>query len=219
MMHEGGPFGWTEEALRLGAALAAGGTLGLNRNLRGKAAGVRTHALVALGAALVLVTSAQVSGSDHGALTRTIQGVITGIGFIGAGVILHPREHRGLAGPEVRGLTTAASVWVAAALGVASGSGLWSLVLLGVAGTLAALVGGGPLERLARRRLLRRRGRERERLSALTTTAEVPVPTGAPKHPAPDPSPHPPAHPPARGTVAPLPPRGSPPPRPPRRRG
>jgi putative Mg2+ transporter-C (MgtC) family protein len=163
-----------DQALRLAAAVAAGAALGLNRNLRGKAAGVRTHALVALGAALVTTAAFAVSGED--AATRVMQGVITGIGFIGAGVILHPRpgahedDAAASAGTEqrrrradVRGLTTAATVWVAAALGVVCGLGLWTLVVAGVLLTLLVLVAGGSLEAAAKARL---RARRRSRRAA-----------------------------------------------------
>lgn len=178
-----------DEAARLGAAVAVGGALGLNRSLRGKAAGLRTHALVALGAAAV--TAAASHGGDPAGATRVMQGVITGIGFVGAGVILHPgntplrRRPKadangpdaggpGATGPDggsverrhserhdVRGLTTAASVWVAAGLGVTAGLGLYSLVLFGALFALAVLTGGGGIEDGVRRRL-RRRARRRK---------------------------------------------------------
>lgn len=183
------PFGAAplDEAARLTSAVLAGAALGLNRNLRGKAAGVRTHALVALGAALATVAAAHAVG-DPATVTRVMQGVITGIGFIGAGVILHPRapairvsrrasavdaaddsraaaaaarRRRGGRPPDVRGLTTAATVWVAAALGLAAGLGLWALTLAGTLLTLGVLAGGGPLETAAKARLHRRRARRR----------------------------------------------------------
>ncbi len=141
--------------------------MGLNRNLRGKAAGVRTHALVSLGAAAAALAAAR-----SGDATRVMQGIITGIGFLGAGVILHPRTGGAPpaaapaaaapapAGPakrvrEVRGLTTAATVWVAAVLGMAAGLGYWSLTLLAAALTLAVLLGGGAVEDVLRRRFRR----------------------------------------------------------------
>jgi putative Mg2+ transporter-C (MgtC) family protein len=149
------PMGVAAEGLHLGAAIVAGAALGLNRNLRGKAAGLRTHALVSLGAALVILACRELGVGD---VTRALQGVITGVGFLGAGVILHPRS----TGAEVvRGLTTAASVWMAAALGIAAGAGLWSLLAMGTVATLAVLLGGGEVERVARRRLARQRGLDR----------------------------------------------------------
>jgi putative Mg2+ transporter-C (MgtC) family protein len=174
-----------DHVARLAAAVVAGAALGLNRNMRGKAAGVRTHALVALGAALVTSAAAVVAGAD--AATRVMQGVLTGVGFIGAGVILHPRAGAPPAGApppgadpsadasagahadrpphrphaDVRGLTTAATVWMAAALGIVCGLGLWAIAVASALLTLLVLEGGGPLESAAKARLRRRRARER----------------------------------------------------------
>ena len=111
--------------LRLAAATLIGLILGLNRELKGKPAGLRTHALVSLGAALLALTSLHMPmGQNVGdPLSRVMQGVITGIGFLGAGVII-----QGQSG-NVKGLTTAAMVWVAAALGLACGAGYWVAVI------------------------------------------------------------------------------------------
>lgn len=137
---------WLEILARLGAALGVGGLIGLNRELRNKPAGLRTHALVSLGAAVIMVAGRGLSGAhgapDPDAMSRVIQGIITGIGFLGAGVILRPRE-----GQTVRGLTTAATIWIAAGLGIAAGAGQWRLLLVGGLLTLAVLVGGRALER------------------------------------------------------------------------
>jgi putative Mg2+ transporter-C (MgtC) family protein len=127
--------------LRFTAALLVGGAIGLNRDLRGKPAGVRTHALVSLGSAAVTLIAAGNGGADVAAVSRVMQGIITGIGFLGAGVILHREQGR------VRGLTTAASIWVVAALGIACGLADWWPVGLGTACTLLVLVAGGPVER------------------------------------------------------------------------
>src|SRR5512146_361197 len=134
-------------ALRLTAAMLVGGAIGLNRDLRGKPAGVRTHALVSLGSAVVTAIAADVGGatSDVAAVSRVMQGIITGIGFLGAGVILHRDQGR------VRGLTTAASIWVVAALGIACGVADWWPVALGTGLTLLVLMTGGPLERAVHR--------------------------------------------------------------------
>jgi putative Mg2+ transporter-C (MgtC) family protein len=111
--------------LRLTAAAVIGLLLGLNRELKGKPAGLRTHALVSLGAALLALTSLHMPmGQNVGdPLSRVMQGVITGIGFLGAGVIIQGRSG------NVKGLTTAAMVWVAAALGLACGAGYWVAVI------------------------------------------------------------------------------------------
>jgi putative Mg2+ transporter-C (MgtC) family protein len=145
-----------EMGLRLLAATAAGVALGLNRDLRGKPTGVRTLGLVALGSALVTVAAldAQIGAgrlSDHpDAASRVVQGVIqgilSGIGFIGAGVILHDQSRR-----RVRGLTTAAAVWVTAGIGIVCGLGAWSVVGIAMALVLAVLVFGGWAERTFQR--------------------------------------------------------------------
>lgn len=131
--------------LRLAAAVLAGGVLGLNRDLHNKPAGLRTHALVALGSSLVMVVSLRLAlqdgRGDPSAALRTVQGIITGIGFIGAGVILHDRRGR-----NVHGLTTAATIWLACGLGLTCGAGLWPAALLGVVLTLLVLMFGGPIE-------------------------------------------------------------------------
>jgi putative Mg2+ transporter-C (MgtC) family protein len=137
-----------EILLRLGAAVLTGAVIGLNRDLRDRPAGVRTHALVGLGAALVMLTVLELPGDPVQAVAtaRGVQGVLTGIGFLGAGVIVHQRDRR-----TVRGLTTAATIWVTAALGLACGLGRWMLVGTGVALGLGVLLAGGPLERVVRR--------------------------------------------------------------------
>jgi putative Mg2+ transporter-C (MgtC) family protein len=120
---------------RVLAALTAGAVIGLERSYRGRAAGLRTYALVALGSSL-LVASAEYAGGwaaiGTGDPTRVIQGIVTGIGFLGAGVII--RE-----GFSVRGLTTAASIWVIAAIGTVFGAGLFRLGTAATIGTWVAL--------------------------------------------------------------------------------
>jgi putative Mg2+ transporter-C (MgtC) family protein len=132
---------WSDVALRLGAAAAAGMALGANRDLRNKPIGARTLGLVCLGAATVAVATIQFPGmaENPDAASRVIQGVIqgimAGISFIGAGVIL-----RDPSAQTVRGLTTAATVWVAAALGIACGIGAWRTVGTALAVALVLLV-------------------------------------------------------------------------------
>ncbi|MBD1585600.1 MgtC/SapB family protein [Pseudomonas typographi] len=104
---------------RLLLALLLGGLLGLQREHSGKAAGLRTHMLVCTGAALFILAP-QMSGAGQDALSRTIQGVVAGIGFLGAGTILKGSE---LDTQRVKGLTTAAGLWMTAAIGVAVGMG------------------------------------------------------------------------------------------------
>ena len=143
MLPEATPL-WTEAMLRVLAATAAGGVIGLNRELTRKPAGLRRHALLALGAALVTVSALQLGvGPDrtHGdAASRVIQGVIAGIGFLGGGVFLHAD------GRNVKGLTTAATIWVAAALAISCGIGQWHIAGMTAGLALVILVVGRPIE-------------------------------------------------------------------------
>ena len=140
---------------RLAAAMGAGVVIGVNRDLRGKPAGVRTHGLVAIGACLVTVIVMELSAMawpfNPDAASRAMQGIITGIGFIGGGVILKLPASR-----SVQGLTTAASVWVTACLGIAFGTGMWRTALAALGLTFVVLMLGGAVEDLASRALKRR---------------------------------------------------------------
>ena len=133
---------WDDVLLRLGAATLAGIAIGLNRDLHNKPIGMRTLALVSLGAATVTVASIQfnVMAEHPDALSRVVQGVIqgimAGISFIGAGVILRDQGKQ-----TVQGLTTAATVWVSAALGIACGLAAWTVVAVATVLALVALVG------------------------------------------------------------------------------
>jgi putative Mg2+ transporter-C (MgtC) family protein len=132
--------------LRLIVATLIGTVLGLNREIHGKPAGMRTHALVALGAALITLISLELATTgkqvDSAAVLRTIQGVMAGIGFLGGGVILRDDSHQ-----SVHGLTTAASVWVVASLGIACGAGQWLTALMALALTLTVLIFLGRIEK------------------------------------------------------------------------
>jgi putative Mg2+ transporter-C (MgtC) family protein len=130
-------------------AVVFGALIGINRDLHGKPAGVRTHSLVALGSALAVLASTRLTGSgDHAAdvVSRVVQGVLTGVGFLGAGVIL-----RDPGNGRVHGLTTAAAIWVTALFGVASGAGAYREVGVGSVLVLLVLSVGGPIERVVRR--------------------------------------------------------------------
>ena len=143
----------SDVVVRLLSAAAAGGLIGLNRDLAQKPMGVRTLGLVSLGAATAALAVIQVPGmaENADAMSRVVQGVIqgvmAGISFIGAGVIL-----RDTAARTVDGLTTAATVWVSAALGIACALGAWVTAFLATTITLALLFAGGWLERLSERR-------------------------------------------------------------------
>lgn len=152
---EGLPQDWwltadeIETLLRLMAAAACGMVVGINRDIRGKPTGMRTLGLVGLGAALISLSAMNVAGMEGhpDATSRVVQGIVqgvmTGIGFLGAGVVLRDRDRL-----EVHGLTTAATVWVTAALGVACAIASWHLVFLALATTLALLAMMLPLERI-----------------------------------------------------------------------
>ncbi len=117
--------------VRIAVASALGGLLGLERQRAGKPAGTRTHMLVALGAALFVMFPLE-EGMAVADISRVIQGVATGIGFLGAGTILKRQEEE-----DVQGLTTAANIWLTAAVGLAVGAGhLW----LPIVSTIMALV-------------------------------------------------------------------------------
>jgi putative Mg2+ transporter-C (MgtC) family protein len=107
----------TRVILRLVLAVVLGGILGYEREMRGKSAGLRTHMLVALGSALFVLVPVQM-GMPIQDISRVFQGVVSGIGFLGAGAIIKLSEDK-----EIRGLTTAASIWLTAAIGLAAGMG------------------------------------------------------------------------------------------------
>ena len=131
--------------LRLTAATLVGCLIGLNRDLHGKPTGIRTLGLVGLSSSLIVLVA--YGRGDSGDASRAIQGVVTGIGFLGAGVIIKDPLNT-----HIRGLTTAASIYLTAALGIACALGAW--LPLGVAAVLAALVlgAGGKLEKALRHR-------------------------------------------------------------------
>ncbi len=132
---------------RVAIAVALGALIGLEREIRGQPAGLRTHALVATGAAIFTLTGAygfdEIARSENVDPTRVAAQVATGIGFIGAGAILK-------IGLNVRGLTTAATLWMAAALGVAAGAGFYRLALAGAVAVLVVVVGLGFVKTLGR---------------------------------------------------------------------
>jgi putative Mg2+ transporter-C (MgtC) family protein len=119
--------------IRLFVAVLLGAVVGIERERAGKAAGLRTHMLVTLGTA-VFVLACSGAGIASDGLSRVVQGIVTGIGFIGGGSILKGADER-----DVHGLTTAASVWVAAAVGIAVGLGNLGVALLSTLFALAIL--------------------------------------------------------------------------------
>jgi putative Mg2+ transporter-C (MgtC) family protein len=136
---------WPEIVLRLGVATLAGALIGLNRDLQGKPIGLKTLGLVGLATAMVVAVASPsrdaIEISD--AASRVMQGILTGIGFLGAGVIVRAdtRHFR------VRGLTSAACTWLAACVGIACGLGQWRIVTVALVITFALLIVGRRLER------------------------------------------------------------------------
>ena len=153
--------------LRLGLAAVLGGAVGLERELRERQAGLRTHLLVSVGAALFTLVSAY-GFADWGSKvdpTRIAAQIVTGIGFLGAGAIIRQ-------GLSVRGLTTAATLWLVAAIGMATGAGYWEGALVATFGAILTL---GPLRILAYR-LIRRSRPAVDRLLVEIPAGGSPVP-------------------------------------------
>jgi len=144
-----------EVVLRLGSATLIGAAIGLNRDLHDKPIGVRTLGLVGLASAMatLVVSNGGADVNSVDAASRVIQGVLTGIGFLGAGVIV-----RRNIGARVHGLTSAACAWTTACLGLVCGLAAWRIVVTGVVLVFVLLVFGGPFERMSHRWLSRHTG-------------------------------------------------------------
>ena len=126
-----GPAAVTKLVVRLLLAALLGGLVGVQRERVGKAAGLRTHMLVAVGSAFFVLIPDQ-AGMQLADLSRVLQGILTGIGFLGAGTILKRTEQE-----QIQGLTTAAGLWLTAAVGIAAGMGREASAILG---TVLALI-------------------------------------------------------------------------------
>jgi putative Mg2+ transporter-C (MgtC) family protein len=164
-------LGWDDNLFRLTLAAALGGVIGFERELREREAGLRTHMLVCLGSALFTIVSAygfheflvaggQIVRADP---TRIAAQIVTGIGFLGAGAIIRQ-------GVSVRGLTTAATLWVAAAIGMAAGAGYYPGAVLGTVVTVVAL---WPIRVVAHRVFQEIRPRERSIVVELRAEAKL----------------------------------------------
>jgi putative Mg2+ transporter-C (MgtC) family protein len=144
------PWDWPEfwdDAQRLGAATLLGGALGLEREWQGHWAGLRTHMMVSIGCAIFVITGANWAGESSDSVTRVIQGVTAGIGFLGAGTILKLDQKQ-----EIKGLTTASSIWLSAALGTAAGLAEYALAVAAAIVSLFVLGVLGPMEKYFERR-------------------------------------------------------------------
>ena len=132
--------------IRLLAAMILGGIIGIQRERFGKPAGFRTHMLVCLGTAVFVITCASV-GMAFDAMSRVIQGLVTGIGFIGAGTILKLESEE-----EIKGLTTAAGIWMTAAIGITVGIGAIAIAFMSTVLALTILTLAQPVEDFFRKR-------------------------------------------------------------------
>jgi putative Mg2+ transporter-C (MgtC) family protein len=130
---------FTDTIGRMFLAAALGAVIGLERELRQKEAGLRTNILITMGAALFTIMSIEISG-PNGDAGRIAAQIVTGIGFLGGGAILHTKG-------SIQGLTTAATIWMNAAIGVAAGAGRYTLAIVATATTLATLVALVPVDR------------------------------------------------------------------------
>jgi len=144
----GDPAAFTRIAVRLMVAVALAAVIGYERELRGTAAGLRTHMMVGLGVALLVATTSE-SHMEPTEVGRVIQGIVAGIGFLGAGAIIKQDEKE-----QVKGLTTAASIWTTAAIATAAGLGRMATAIVA---TMLAIVILALLLRLERH-VARRRG-------------------------------------------------------------
>lgn len=145
------PLEWNvfvDDISRVGAAALLGGALGLEREWKGHWAGLRTHMMVSIGTAVFVVAAINVVGDHQEAVTRVIQGIASGIGFLGAGTILKLDNRQ-----EIKGLTTASSIWLAAALGTVAGLAEYALAVAAACVSLFVLVVLGPLEKYLARRI------------------------------------------------------------------
>jgi putative Mg2+ transporter-C (MgtC) family protein len=149
-----------EVVIRMLSAVAIGCIIGLDRDLHGKPTGMKTLGLVSLGACLATMSAQGFSMQPLTAnadVSRVVQGIMTGIGFLGAGVIIqNPSLNR------IRGLTTAASIWVTAAVGIVCGLGLWSVALIATMILILLLTAGRVVEKALHRQWMKKPPEERE---------------------------------------------------------
>ena len=153
------PWDWPvfwDDFLRIGAAALLGGAIGLEREWKGHWAGLRTHMMVAIGCSIFVLSGLAVAGDQKESVTRVIQGIASGIGFLGAGTILKLDQKQ-----EIKGLTTASSIWLAAALGTIAGLAEYALAVAAAVISLFVLGVLGPVEEFFERRQAENR-RERE---------------------------------------------------------
>ncbi len=131
-----------DDIIRMGVAGLLGGVLGFEREWKGHWAGLRTHMMVSIGCAILVICGVEIAGPHQDSVTRVIQGIASGVGFLGAGTILKLDAKQ-----EIKGLTTASSIWLAAALGTTAGLAQYGLAIASAIVSLFILAGLGPIEK------------------------------------------------------------------------
>jgi putative Mg2+ transporter-C (MgtC) family protein len=152
------PF-W-DDLTRLGVATLLGGLIGLEREWKGHWAGLRTHMMVSVGCAIFVIAGVSLAKNEGEAVSRIIQGIASGIGFLGAGTILKLDQKQ-----QIKGLTTASSIWLSAALGTAAGLGEYALAVASATVSLFILGVLGPIEKILERHQAKNR-KERDEIDA-----------------------------------------------------
>jgi putative Mg2+ transporter-C (MgtC) family protein len=156
-----------DDITRIGVAALLGGVLGFEREWKGHWAGLRTHMMVSIGCAILVIAGLDASGEQRESVTRVIQGIASGIGFLGAGTILKLDKKQ-----EIKGLTTASSIWLAAALGTTAGLAEYALATAAAIISLFVLGVLGPLEKFFEKRQAENR-KERDEADRLKTERKL----------------------------------------------
>ena len=141
---------WPDDLIGMILAVVFGAAIGLEREIRGKAAGLRTNVLICLGAAVFTIISRHMAGGQEGSTTRIAAQIVTGVGFLGAGAIILDRA-------GVYGLTTAATIWLVASIGMACGAGFHLLAAISALIAVLVLIGLGQVEKPLSRYVKKRR--------------------------------------------------------------
>ena len=134
---------WPGDLIGIVLAIFFGSAIGFERELSGKAAGLRTNVLICLGAAVFTIISREIGGDTH-SITRIAAQIVTGVGFLGAGAIIQDRG-------GVHGLTTAATIWLVASIGMACGANFYALALITTLIAMGVLIGLSKLEKFVKK--------------------------------------------------------------------
>jgi putative Mg2+ transporter-C (MgtC) family protein len=146
---------WPEDYISIILAVLLGAMIGLERELSGKAAGLRTNLLICLGASVFTIISREMATGAEGSLTRIAAQIVTGVGFLGAGAIIQDRR-------GVHGLTTAATIWLVASIGMACGAQFYKLAIVSSLIAILTLIGLGKLSKSLDKRLKKSKPRRNQ---------------------------------------------------------